>query len=119
MIFITGASGFIGTNLVKKLVKKGYKVTCFVRKTSDISNLTKLFANIKYGDMANQDSISKALNKSEIVVHLAAITSEVSSDYRLSRKINVEGTRNLLKACKKNKIKKIINLTSESIKSKF
>ena len=73
MIFITGAYGFIGTNLVKKLVNKGYKVTCFVRKTSNISNLTKFSVNIKYGDIANLDSISRPLNKYNIFVLLTSL----------------------------------------------
>lgn len=118
MIFITGASGFIGTNLAGKLVKKGYKVKCFVRKTSNVSELKKLGMEIAYGDITDKASISKAMGENDVAVHLAAVTSEVSSDYGLSRKINVVGTRNLLEVCKEKKAKRIIHLTSESTKRK-
>ena len=119
MIFITGASGFIGTNLAEKLAKQGYKVKCFVMKSSNISGLKNLGVEIAYGDITDKASISGAVGKNDIVVHLAAVTSEVSSDYALSRKINVDGTRKLLEACKEKKAKRIIHLTSESTKRKI
>ena len=119
MIFITGASGFIGTNLAGKLAKQGYKVKCFVRKSSNISALKDLGVEIAYGDITDKESISRAMGKNSIVVHLAAVTSEVSSDYNFSRKINVVGTRNLLDVCRKKKAARIIHLTSESTKRRI
>ena len=116
MIFITGSTGFIGLNLVNQLVKKKYQVTCFVRKSSDISKLSKLNVKIIYGDITDKESISKAISNQKIIIHLAALTSEFSDKYGSSRLINVFGTKNLLDICKERKVNRIIVLSSESTK---
>lgn len=119
MIVVTGASGFIGSNLVKKLAKRGQQVTCFVRKTSDTSYLNSLPVKIVEGDIQDVSSLKKILEKGDTLVHLAAVTSETSPDYSTSRKINVEGTRRLLDLSKEKGVKRFITLSSESTKRKI
>jgi predicted dehydrogenase/nucleoside-diphosphate-sugar epimerase len=116
MIFLTGATGFIGTNLTQKLVINGYATTCLVRRTSDVSNLKGLGVNLAFGDITDRESIERAIGDSRVIIHLAGTTSEVSSDLDLSRKVNVQGTKNLLDVARKFAIQRFIHLTSESTK---
>lgn len=116
MIFITGANGFIGTNLVKKLVKLNEEIVCLVRKNSNVRLLNSLGVKIVKGDITNIDSFKSYITWNTVVIHLAAVTSEVSSDYSYSRRINVEGTENILNLCKEVGIRRFVTLSSESTK---
>jgi nucleoside-diphosphate-sugar epimerase len=109
---ITGATGFIGRHLVRRLVKEGESVTCLVRETSDTKSLEKLGVELAYGDLLNKDSLKRVLGDENIrvVFHLAgAVYSRVSRNYH---KINALGTENLLSVCNVDKIKKFILVSS-------
>ncbi|MFH0936538.1 MAG: NAD-dependent epimerase/dehydratase family protein [Candidatus Woesearchaeota archaeon] len=107
MILITGSTGFVGQNLLKSIIDKNIKVRCLVRGKRKIGN-TKL--NVIEGDLLNKDSLDKATQNVNIVIHLAAIIKSSNSKEFIN--INVEGTKNLVDACIKNKIKKIIYISS-------
>jgi len=120
-IFITGATGFIGSHLCEMSVKKGYKVVGFDRYNS--SNDLGCLKNSKYkdnidlilGDIRDYDSVCKSMKGCDKVFHLAALIgipySYVSPLAYL--KTNVEGTYNILEAAKNLKLKNII-VTSTS-----
>ena len=71
---VTGASGFIGSNLVERLVECGDDVRCLVRSTSNTSRLRPLGARLVEGDVRDIESIGRALNDADIVYHLAGLT---------------------------------------------
>ena len=73
MILVTGASGFIGNNLVRKISQK-HKVRALVRKQSNISRIQNKNIEICYGDVQDYDSVIKATKDIREVIHLAAIT---------------------------------------------
>jgi NAD dependent epimerase/dehydratase len=120
-IFITGATGFIGSHLCEMSVKKGYKVVGFDRYNS--SNDLGCLKNSKYkdnidlilGDIRDYDSVCKSMKGCDKVFHLAALIgipySYVSPLAYL--KTNVEGTYNILEAAKNLKLKNVI-VTSTS-----
>lgn len=120
-ILITGACGFIGSHLAEACVKKGYKVIAFDRYNSNYSlgNLakSKLKSEIEFifGDIRDYDSVNKAVKKSEIVFHLAALVGIPYSYYSPLAyiKTNIEGTYNILESVKNNYIEEII-ITSSS-----
>ena len=103
MIAITGATGFLGSNLIPKLKDK--KVKCLVRKYIDNSKIDPVV-----GDINDTVSVNKLLKKTKVLIHLAAvIDSKNKKDYY---KVNVQGTKNLIDSCKKNKVKRIIFVSS-------
>lgn len=121
-ILITGGTGFIGSHLAEKCVINGYKVTVFDRYNPNynLGNLeNSIYKNkIKFifGDIRDFDSVNNAVKKNDAVFHLAALIgipySYLSPNAYI--KTNVEGTYNVLEACKNNKIAKtIITSTSE------
>jgi len=113
-ILVTGGTGFIGDHLVKNLVKSESNVICLARRTSDVSHLEKLNTKIIYGNLLDKNSL-KVIDKEDIdiVFHLAAggNVSDISERaYQLFRKLNVEGTQNLLAHCKG--IKRFVHFSS-------
>jgi NADH dehydrogenase len=108
MIFVTGATGFIGKNLLKKLLDKNFSVRALVRDKSKISKINNL--EVVDGDLLDKEKLFKATENVDVVIHLAAVVKSFSFQEYI--KVNVEGTRNLIDACLKNKTKKIIYISS-------
>lgn len=112
MIAVTGSTGFIGKRLVQKLIDSGFSVRCIVRRkiplASPIKNLSFFYADL------NSETLWEALKGADTVIHLAALLS--SKEKEKAMLVNVDGTRNLLEAAKKAKIKKFIFISSELAK---
>ena len=109
-ILVTGASGAIGKKLIYKLKRlPKYKITVLSRLSeSDDSHSV----NHLVGDLTNLDDLYQATLNIDIVLHLAGITH--TNEQNLYYSINFDGTKNLVKACQKNKIKKFIFLSSRT-----
>lgn len=93
---VTGATGFIGSHLVERLVAEGHDVRCLVRSTSDVRWLRKLPVEITVGDFFNQDSLREALQDVRVVHHVAGVTK--ARRKREYWRGNSEVTRRLLGA---------------------
>ncbi|MCK9614363.1 MAG: NAD-dependent epimerase/dehydratase family protein [Candidatus Omnitrophica bacterium] len=109
MLLVTGASGFVGRHLLEKLIKKGVKVRCLVRNRNKV-NLTNPNLEIIEGDILDQHIIDKATENIDLVIHLAAVIK--SSNPERIREVNIGGTTKIISACRKNKVKKIIHISS-------
>ena len=94
---ITGANGFAGSNMAEYLLKKGHRVICQVRRTSDLTNLSDLDVEYRYGDVTDPDTLPSILKNVEYVFHFAGKTkARTETEYM---RVNAEGTGNLAKAC--------------------
>lgn len=120
-VFVTGGNGFIGTHLVKKLNHEGHQITIFDNFSNSLKTnyLEKKNKNIQIieGDIRNFEEISKCIIGHDIVIHLAAKINVIESikNPKETFEVNVTGTENILKACKKHNIKKIIALSSAAV----
>ena len=110
--FITGATGFVGSAVLRRLLKEGHTVVALVRATSDKSNVVGLPVEVVIGDLTDPDSFAAALAGCDCVFHVAA-------DYRLwvpkppeMYESNVTGTRNLMLAALKAGVKRIVYTSS-------
>ena len=115
MILITGATGFVGRNLIESLPKEN--IRCLVRDSSKSDFLKEHSIQLVYGDLTDKKSLDSALKNIDTVMHLAAYVR--GNDSSLFYKINVDGTKNLIDACKKNKVKRIIALSSMAVTRKY
>ena len=109
-VLVTGANGFLGAWLTRYLLAEGYDVTALVRKKSDLSELALESPDMKtlklaYGDVTDIDSLKKSFQDRQIVFHLAGIVSYNPADNTLLKKVNVEGTRNVVEVCSEHKIR--------------
>ncbi len=116
-IFVTGASGFIGTSLVKQLLAAGYKVRGMSRKKplfppgyAEPRETLWEHPNFEYfqGDIGDIDSLRRGIDGCDYVIHLAGYAKNYSPDRSRFNKINVEGMTNVFKAAKERNVKKIV-----------
>jgi len=112
--FVTGATGFLGSHVARVLAEQGAELRVLVRPTSDLRNLDGLNADRVVGDLRDAASIEKALSGCDVVFHVAA-------DYRLwvrgrdsneMYRSNVEGTRSLLEAARKQGVRRVVYTSS-------
>ena len=109
---VTGATGFIGANLVRALLERGHRVRALVRPGSDRRNLTGLDIELIEGDLLSRDSLKRAVEGCTIVFHVAALYSFWVRPRRLIYDVNVEGTRNLLLAAREAAVDRVVYTSS-------
>lgn len=108
MDLVTGSTGFIGNVLIQKLLERGQKVRAFLRSTSDLIALKDLSVERVTGNILDQRSLVEAFQGIDTVYHMAAKISIMPGEDRLTREINLEGTRNVIRACRDARVKKLI-----------
>jgi len=108
---VTGANGFIGSNLVKYLLEKGISVTALVRKTSDLRFLDGLDVRLTYGDITDSDSLQSPMKGMDWVFHVAGLASDWGP-YQRFYDINVTGTKNVVTAAAAAHVKRIIHIST-------
>jgi len=96
-VLVTGASGFIGSQLVAALLARGDEVACLVRKTSKTDHLSGLGARLFFGDVTQPDSLPPAVEGRQIVYHLAGLTVTLRSHQFYD--VNRRGTAHVVRAC--------------------
>ena len=106
-VIITGANGFIGSHIVKLFSDKGMRVTCFVRKDSNLDSIKEFNVEFKYGDIRDEQTLINVFKGHDFVIHNAAYVKDWG-DYKTFYQTNVEGTLNALNACVINGIKDVI-----------
>lgn len=111
-VLITGANGFLGSNLCKKLISRGFDVSVLVRKNSDLSDLEGLNLKYHYGDILDTNSLNQALQNQDYVLHLAGLISYKRWERDKLYQVNVVGTKNVLESCIQNRIQKLLFLSS-------
>ena len=111
---VTGATGFIGSFIAEDLVKRGEGVRAFARNTSDTKFLEKLGVEIFRGDLNDRDSIYEAVKGVDKIFHSAAMVGDWVPREDAIR-INVEGTRHLLEAASKEKVKRFVFISSLAV----
>ena len=116
-VLVTGAYGLLGSHTVRELINKGYYVRAFGRDQEKLSKLAEGYENTQIdifcGDFCNAADIDKACEGMDYVIHCGALLKGWGrrSDYI---RTNVEGTRNVLNACAKNNIKRLVHTSSPS-----
>ncbi|MDP3790893.1 MAG: NAD-dependent epimerase/dehydratase family protein [Candidatus Omnitrophota bacterium] len=111
---ITGATGFVGSHIAERLIKEGEEVITLVRKTSKTDFLKNIGAKFAYGDINDVDSIKDAMRGIDIVYHSAALADEWISP-KQARRVNVDGTRNLLNCALEAKVKRFVFISSLAV----
>lgn len=111
---VTGATGFIGANLVRELLKQGYQVRALVRKESSPRNIDGLQIEIAYGDLRDKVSLDTALDGCDVLFHVAAAYAFWTPDPGVVYETNVLGTENLLTAALARGIRRVVYTSTES-----
>ena len=111
-VLVTGATGFLGSRLTRRLVEDGYAVRALARMTSDLHLLKRLGVDIALGDLGDGAAVTAAVSGIDIVVHAGAGTSGSAND---SKTATILGTRNVLEACRQHAVEKLVYISSCSV----
>lgn len=109
-VAVTGASGHIGANLVRELLGRGYEVVALVRQSH--LALEGLDVERVSGDILDPQSLRRAFRGVEQVYHLAALISIQPGDGERLELVNVEGTRNVIRACREAGVVTLVHFSS-------
>lgn len=128
MILVTGATGILGRVIVLELLKKGKRVRAIKRDSSDIEEVRKswgyytenpkiFFDSLEWvnADLNNRKSLCKALDGVDEVYHCAAKVSYDPADRKDVYRVNIQGTKTLLRCCMRLKINKFLFVSSAAI----
>lgn len=109
---VTGGGGFLGRAIIGKLLEEGYEVANYSR--GDYPDLRKMGVKIIRGDLGNLEETKKGFEGFDVVFHVAAKVGYWGNkeDYR---KVNVDGTKNVIEACERNGIKDLVFTSSPSV----
>lgn len=118
-VFVTGASGFTGGHLCRILVNKGYAVKALVRKTSKTEHLQELGVKAVLGDLANLDNLNGDLQDVDIVFHVAAAYRQEGIAKETFWKVNVDGTRNLLRYARKSGVQRFVHCSTVGVQGEI
>lgn len=111
-VLLTGAAGYVGFRVAKKLLADGYYVRALVRPTNHVARLEQLGAEVVFGDIRSRDDVAAAAEGMDAVVHLAAA---LRGRREVILQTCVEGTRNVAEAATRHNIKRVVYLSSMAV----
>jgi nucleoside-diphosphate-sugar epimerase len=113
--FVTGATGFLGLNLVEQLTAAGWDVLALHRRTSDLTPLRRFPVRLAEGSVEDPDSLERAVpGKIDVIYHVAADVSFWSRHRDRQTRTNVDGTRNVV-AVALRRGAKLVHTSSTSV----
>lgn len=113
--FVTGATGCVGLNLIDELLAQGWQVTAMHRSGSDLSMLQRQPVQCVVGDITDYDSLERILPyEVDCIFHVAGNTSMWARTHDVQLRVNVEGTRNMVRAAQKARARRFV-LTSSIV----
>ena len=107
-VLVTGATGFIGANVVRALLARGGDVRVLVRPTSDRGNVAGLPVEEAVGDLRDAEAVGRAVRGCQTVFHVAADYRFWARDPRELYRSNVEGTIHVMDACLEAGVEKVV-----------
>jgi len=109
---VTGATGYIGSAVVRELSERGEHVRCLIRRNSNLRNLAELDVAFVHGDVCDSDSLIEAIKGCDQVYHLATLYANWLPKPGVMYRVNEEGTRNVLRACREAGTQKVVYCSS-------
>lgn len=107
-IFVTGPDGLLGSNIVRELLAQGYTVRAMVQPGRKVKTLEGLAIEKVEGDLLNAEQLRALMQGCRYVLHGAASTAMWPDKNPIVRKVNIEGTKNVLEACKHHAVERLV-----------
>src|ERR1700689_614235 len=107
-IFLTGATGFVGSHVAQELSRRGAQLRILIRSTSKLENLAGLAAETVLGDLLRVDALRSAIAGCDAVMHVAADYRLWVTDPKTMFATNVTGTRGLLRVAREEGVRRVV-----------
>lgn len=107
-VAVTGAAGFIGSAITRRLLERGAFVVAFAEPTGDRQNLRGLDVEVQPVDVRDLQSVRRSLAGSRFLFHAAAVYGFWAKDPEVFYAVNVEGTRNVLRAASAEGVERVV-----------
>lgn len=111
-VLVTGATGFLGQWLTRRLLDEGFEVRVLVRSRAKLEELEGLKLDVAEGDVTNLASMESACKSVEGVFHLAGLIAYSKAQRAAMEMVNVQGTKNVISAIQKNGNARLLHLSS-------
>ncbi len=118
-ILVTGATGFTGEHLCRRLVEQGEEVVAFVRPSSRVAQLENLGVECKVVDIKDPVSVNDNFSGIDRVYHIAAAYRTEHTDPSEFIRVNVDATRNLLDAAKRSSVKRFVHCSTVGVQGEI
>jgi dihydroflavonol-4-reductase len=110
--FVTGATGFVGSAVVRSLLSRGSAAKVLARRTSDLRNIADLDVEVFYGDLLDGDGLTSALKDCDTLYHVAAYYSTAEADSQLMYEVNVRGTKAIMHAALAAGVQRVVHTST-------
>lgn len=111
-VLVTGASGFLGSNLIRELYRQGFDVKIIVRQNANLNGIADVPCEVFYGNIDNQWDVRQAISGCNIVIHAACITDQWAVSFDDYERVNYMATKYIADACIEQKISKFIYVST-------
>jgi dihydroflavonol-4-reductase len=110
-ILITGATGFLGSHLCRRLASAGHTVTILRRSASNVDALAGLELRHEIGEITDPLSVERATRSQQVVIHAAACLAP-NKTRAVQYAVNVQGTKNVVRACIRSGVSRLLHVSS-------
>jgi dihydroflavonol-4-reductase len=111
-VFLTGATGFVGSHVARALAEQGAQLRLLVRKTSRLENLEGINGEMVTGDLTQPESLRSGVAGCDAVMHVAADYRLWVRDPQAMYASNVDGTRELLRIASEEQVRRVVYTSS-------
>lgn len=111
-VLVTGATGFLGNWLTKRLLEEGFEVRVLVRSRAKLEELESYKLEVVEGDVTNPESLDRACRGVGGVFHLAGLIAYSKAQRAAMEMVNVQGTKNVIEAIRRNGSPRLLHLSS-------
>jgi dihydroflavonol-4-reductase len=113
-IFVTGADGLLGSNIIRELLKREFAITVLTQKGRKVSTLEGLPIEKVEGDLLDKESLRRGMQGCQYVIHAAASTAVWPTRSEITRRINILGTSNVMDLALEMNIKRLVYVGTAS-----
>lgn len=111
-VFVTGADGMLGASICRELITQEYDVVAMILPNRKSNVLNDLQIQIVKGNILDKDFVANAMKDCDYVIHAAALTTTWPSRSKIIKKVNIDGTRNVMEVAEKYKMKRMVHIST-------
>ena len=111
-ILVTGANGFLGHWLIKRLLSEGNEISVLLRNPNDFNFFKQKGIQVFHGDVTNEDSLVDAIKGQTQIYHLAGLVAYDRKQFQIMNLINATGTENIFKIAALNNVQRVLTVSS-------